>query len=78
VTPDALLCMQTKSWLLFSNSNPQFQIAARHPMKYWEIIADNLKKAGWSLGCVAMNRNDTKHRFWLSSRRTTPDALRSY
>jgi hypothetical protein len=19
-------------------------------MKYWEIIADNLKKAGWSLG----------------------------
>ena len=22
-------------------------------MKYWEIIADNLSKAGWSLGCVA-------------------------
>ena len=22
-------------------------------MKYWEIIADNLKKAGWSLGCVS-------------------------
>jgi hypothetical protein len=22
--------------------------------KYWEIIADNLKKAGWSLGCVAV------------------------
>jgi hypothetical protein len=22
-------------------------------MKYWEIIADNLKKAGWSLGYVA-------------------------
>ena len=22
-------------------------------MKYWEIIADNLKKAGRSLGCVA-------------------------
>ncbi len=21
-------------------------------MKYWEIIADNLKKAGWSWGCV--------------------------
>ena len=20
---------------------------------YWEIIADNLRKAGWSLGCVA-------------------------
>jgi hypothetical protein len=26
-------------------------------MKYWEIIADNLSKAGWSLGCVsAMDR----------------------
>ena len=22
-------------------------------MKYWEIIADNLRKAGWSWGCVA-------------------------
>jgi hypothetical protein len=22
-------------------------------MKYWEIIADQLKKAGWSLGCVS-------------------------
>ena len=25
----------------------------RGPMKYWEIIADNLSKAGWSLGCVS-------------------------
>ena len=22
-------------------------------MKFWEIIADNLSKAGWSWGCVA-------------------------
>ena len=22
-------------------------------MNYWEIIADDLKKAGWSLGCVS-------------------------
>jgi hypothetical protein len=22
-------------------------------MKYWEIIADNIKKAGWSLGYVS-------------------------
>jgi len=22
-------------------------------MKYWETIADNLSKAGWSWGCVA-------------------------
>ena len=23
------------------------------PAKYWEIIADNLSKAGWSWGCVS-------------------------
>ena len=23
------------------------------PMKYWETIAENLKKAGWSWGCVS-------------------------
>jgi hypothetical protein len=22
-------------------------------LKYWEIAADNLNKAGWSLGCVS-------------------------
>jgi hypothetical protein len=22
-------------------------------VKFWEVIADNLSKAGWSLGCVA-------------------------
>jgi hypothetical protein len=22
-------------------------------MKYWEIIADKLSKAGWSLGCIS-------------------------
>jgi hypothetical protein len=22
-------------------------------VKYWEIIADNLSKAGWSCGCVS-------------------------
>jgi hypothetical protein len=22
-------------------------------VKYWEVIADNLSKAGWSWGCVA-------------------------
>src|SRR5207244_14643 len=26
---------------------------ARRKMKYWEIIADNLSKAGWSWGCVS-------------------------
>jgi hypothetical protein len=24
-----------------------------HRVKYWEIIADNLSKAGWSWGCVS-------------------------
>jgi hypothetical protein len=23
------------------------------PVKYWEIIADNLSKAGWNWGCVS-------------------------
>jgi hypothetical protein len=23
-------------------------------VKYWEIIADNLSKAGWSCGCVSV------------------------
>jgi hypothetical protein len=28
-------------------------------MRYWEIIADNLSKAGWSLGCVStINSNE--------------------
>jgi hypothetical protein len=26
---------------------------ARHKMKYWELIADKLSKAGWSWGCVS-------------------------
>ena len=25
-------------------------------MKYWETIADNLSKAGWSWGCVSSTR----------------------
>jgi NAD(P)H-nitrite reductase large subunit len=36
----SLLCRDQKS-----QNPPQ--------MKYWEIIADNLKKAGWSLGWVS-------------------------
>jgi hypothetical protein len=23
------------------------------PVKYWELVADNLSKAGWSWGCVS-------------------------
>jgi hypothetical protein len=29
------------------------RFAVTHLMKYWEIIADNLSKAGWSLGWVS-------------------------
>ena len=59
-TLDALLCMQIKSCLPFSNSNPQLKLTdimmsaiARNRMKNWEIIADNLSKAGWSLDWVS-------------------------
>jgi hypothetical protein len=59
-TLDALLCMQTKSCLPFSNSNPQFKptdiimsAIARNRMKNWEVIADNLSAPGWSWGCVS-------------------------
>jgi hypothetical protein len=55
-----LLCMQIKSCLPFSNSNPQFKPSdiimsaiARNRMKNWEVIAHNLSKAGWSWGCVS-------------------------
>jgi hypothetical protein len=29
------------------------KMAESDRVKYWEIIADNLSKAGWSLGCVS-------------------------
>ena len=35
-------------WRLFTPSD----ILICVPMKFWEIIADNLSKAGWSWGCV--------------------------
>jgi hypothetical protein len=30
------------------------RIAAQIAMNDWEIVADNLSKAGWSLGCVSV------------------------
>jgi len=30
---------------------------AMERVKYWEIIADNLSKAGWSWGCVSTARD---------------------
>jgi hypothetical protein len=34
-------------------------------VKYWEIIADNLKKAGWSLDCVATVDRDGRT-IWIA------------
>ena len=34
-------------------------------MKYWEIIADNLKKAGWSWGCVSALDSEGRT-FWIA------------
>ena len=36
-----------------SNLRPSRQWLDFDRVKYWEIIADNLKKAGWSLGYVS-------------------------
>lgn len=38
-------------------------------MKYWEIIADNLSKAGWSWGCVATINSDGKTIFVADAHR---------
>jgi len=32
----------------------------RRRVKYWEIIADNLSKAGWSWGCVSAADRDER------------------
>ena len=34
-------------------------------MKYWEIIADNLSKAGWSWGCVSAVDSDGRT-IWIA------------
>src|SRR6476646_6611857 len=66
-TLDVLLCMQIKSCLPFSNSNPQSKptgiimpagrIASRNPMKNWETIADNFSNA---LGVGAVSQQWTR------------------
>jgi hypothetical protein len=35
-------------------------------VKYWEIIADNLKKRGWSLGCVA-SVDSERRTIWIAA-----------
>jgi hypothetical protein len=34
------------------------------PVKYWEIIADNLSKAGWNCGCISSTGQDGRQ-FWV-------------
>jgi hypothetical protein len=36
------------------------------PMKYWEIIADNLSKAGWSLGSISSTDHEGRQ-FWVGA-----------
>jgi hypothetical protein len=43
------------------------QIAA--VKKYWEIIADNLSKAGWSWGCVATVASNRRTIFVVDAHR---------
>jgi len=38
-------------------------------MKYWEIIADNLGKAGWSWGCVSAVDSDRRTIFVADAHR---------
>jgi len=59
-----IVACRFKSWLPFSNANPQFKptdiimsAIARNRMKTWEIIADNLSKAGWSWGSSGVHCN---------------------
>jgi hypothetical protein len=33
-------------------------------MKYWEIIADNLREAGWICGCISSTDHDGRQ-FWV-------------
>jgi hypothetical protein len=33
-------------------------------VKYWETIAENLKKAGWNCGCISSTDHDGRQ-FWI-------------
>jgi len=35
-------------------------------MKHWEIIADNLSKAGWNCGCISSTDDDGRQ-FWIAA-----------
>jgi len=35
-------------------------------MKYWQIIEDKLKKAGWNCGCIS-STDHNGHQFWIAA-----------
>jgi hypothetical protein len=43
-------------------------------MKYWEIIADNLSKAGWSLG-VSQRLIPTGEQSWIARRASPKESV---
>jgi hypothetical protein len=40
--------------------------AGSDAIKYWEIITDNLKKAGWDCGCVSSTDHEGRQ-FWVAA-----------
>jgi hypothetical protein len=35
-------------------------------VNYWEIIADNLSKAGWNCGCIS-STDQKRRQFWVAA-----------
>ena len=33
-------------------------------MKYWEVVGDNFRKAGWRCGCISSMDNEGRQ-FWV-------------
>jgi hypothetical protein len=61
---------------VFRKLNRGFVVAERpangaewRRVKYWEIIADNISKAGWSWGCVATVDRDGRTMFVADAHR---------
>jgi hypothetical protein len=54
------------------------RITYQRKMNYWEIIADNLSKAGWSWGCVsAVKIGDQGRHFTRRGKAEQPETARS-
>jgi hypothetical protein len=46
--------------------NSSREEAESDAMKYWEIIPDNLKKAGWNCGCISSTDLEGRQ-FWVAA-----------